>query len=430
MQLSAASSAPSLRARLRAAACVLLAAGAPVVAHAESATPAWQFEVTGLAYAEKARTTIFEPIARITRLWADGQSLSAQVTLDAMTGASPSGAQPSSQVVTTTSPSGTTSTSTVNEVPTKPFSDFRGAYALDWVRPIGFFTLAAGGHYSRERDYQSVGWHGQGSLDLDHHLATVSFGGGVNDDEIFPLGGTPVGLDTSATHRILTMGHDKKTVTEGMLGLSRVLTRRWLIGLNGSRVHEQGYLTEPYKVLSVISPATGLPLLRTTTTKREVTEKRPDRRNRADVLASTVYHLQEDVLYASYRYYWDDWGVKSHMVDLKYRTDLPEHDWLQPHLRYYKQTAADFFAFDLRQGAPLPQYASSDFRLGPLQSLTMGLTYGCPLPNSPGEFTVRGEYMRQWGDGHPANATGAQKSVDLFPPLDTFTLVAGYSVQF
>ena len=38
--------------------------------------------------------------------------------------------------------------------------------------------------------------------------------------------------------------------------------------------------------------------------------------------------------------------------------------------------------------------------------------------------------MRQWGDGHPADAIGVQQAVDLFPSLDTFTLVAGYSVQF
>jgi hypothetical protein len=136
------------------------------------------------------------------------------------------------------------------------------------------------------------------------------------------------------------------------------------------------------------------------------------------------------VFYATYRYYWDDWGVKSHTVDLKYRTDLPEHDWLQPHLRYYTQTAADFFVFGLPLGAPLPRYATSDFRLGPLHSATLGLTYGCPVPNAPGEFTVRGEYMRQWGDGHPSTALGTQRTMDLFPSLDTFTLVAGYSVQF
>ena len=114
---------------------MLLAAGAPAVAHAEAPTPAWQFDVTGLAYAEKARTSIFEPIARITRLFADGQSLSAQVTLDAMTGASPSGAQPSSQVVTTTSAFGHHVHEFRQRDPDEAVPRFPRRLALDWVRP-------------------------------------------------------------------------------------------------------------------------------------------------------------------------------------------------------------------------------------------------------------------------------------------------------
>jgi hypothetical protein len=419
VQLIPGATAPSLRARLRAAACVLLAAGAPVVARAEAASPAWQLDLTGLAYAEKARTSIYEPVARITRLFADGQSFSAQVAVDAMTGASPSGAQPSGSVVTTTSASGVVSTHAANEVPTKPFHDLRGATDLDWVRPIGWFTLSTGGHWSRERDYESYGLHGTGSLDVDRHLSTFTFGGGVNRDRVFPVGGIPLGIDSSGT--TLSPSANKR-VTEVMGGVSRVLTRRWMLGVNASRVHESGYLTEPYKIVSVLD-AGGVPT-------SAVTENRPDRRDRTDVLGSSVYHLERDVLYTSYRYYWDDWGVKSHTIDLKYRTDMPARDWLQPHLRWYKQSAADFFRFGLQPGEPTPRYATSDFRLGPLQSVTVGLTYGTPVPNGPGEITLRGEYLRQWGDGHPANALGVQRSLDLFPSLDTFTIVAGWSVQF
>ncbi len=107
MQLTSGAPVPVLRARLRAATCVLLAAGAPAAAHAEGAAPAWQFDGSTLVYAERSRTQIVEPVARITRMFSGGQSLSAQFALDAMSGASPSGAQPSGQVQTTTSASGT-----------------------------------------------------------------------------------------------------------------------------------------------------------------------------------------------------------------------------------------------------------------------------------------------------------------------------------
>jgi len=144
----------SVRARLRTAACVLLAAGAPALAHAQApaADPRWQFDGTGLLYSEKSRTTIFEPVASITRLFTGGTRLSARLSLDAMTGASPSGAQASNKVQTVTSASGNTSTQSATDVPTKPFHDTRGAVDLAWDQPIGsLLTLSTGGHASRER---------------------------------------------------------------------------------------------------------------------------------------------------------------------------------------------------------------------------------------------------------------------------------------
>ncbi len=52
------------------------------------------------------------------------------------------------------------------------------------------------------------------------------------------------------------------------------------------------------------------------------------------------------------------------------------------------------------------------------------------MPDFPGAFTVRGEYMRQWGNGHPRDAIGAQRDYDLIPPVSTGTLLVGYSVAY
>ena len=84
----------------------------------------------------------------------------------------------------------------------------------------------------------------------------------------------------------------------------------------------------------MVDPETGFPL-------SEVREKRPDLRTRSSVMGSTVYHLKDDVLYANYRYYWDDWSVRSHTIDLKYRHDLTSDSYVLPHGRGYTQTAAD-----------------------------------------------------------------------------------------
>jgi len=430
MQLEGATRPRSLRGRLGAAACMLLAAGSPAAANAGAATdsttaaPAWQFDGSALVYGEQSRTNVIEPVGRITRLLPNGQTLSAQFALDVMSGASPSGALPSglATVHTTTSSSGNTSTSTsIGQMPTSHFGDLRGALDLGWQVPVlAWIVPSLGVHASREKDYQSLGVNGKLSVDLMHRLTTVTVGGGVNRDGVFPKGGTPVPLDSTAA--VLTNDSQDKRVVTTLLGVSRVLTRRWMVGVNLSRTFETGYLTEPYKVVSVLDPA-GY-------TVGQFSENRPKSRSREDVLVSSVYHFTGDVLYLSYRHYWDDWGVRSETVDLKYRRDFAEQFFVQPHLRLYEQTAADFFRFAVDQGTPVPRFMSADERLGALRTATVGVTYGFHVPNYPGEFTARAEYIRQWGSGHPEDVVGIQRTFDVFPGVNIGSLLVGYSVQF
>lgn len=421
MQLNGLSSPPTLRGRIGAAACLLLATGAPATGHAQSAA-AWQLDASGLIYGEQNRTAVVEPSAKITRLFANGQRLSAELGIDAITGASPSGAMPSGRIQTTTTPSGNVQTSQANQIPTSAFHDLRGALDLEWKAPVArYFTTTLGGHFSREKDYQSRGLNGTVSVDLFQRLWTVTAGGGVLHDDVFPVGGTPVGMLDSTV--VATTSWNSKKVTTRMLGVSHVLTRRWLVGVNTTETRESGYLTEPYKIVSLIDPATGYP-------SGQLTEKRPSSRLRRDVLGSSVYHFDQDILYLSYRYYWDDWGVKSHTLDGRLRVPLQGETFVQPHVRLYTQTQSDFFHFGLADGLSLPAYATSDERLGPLRTVTLGGTYGFHLPHDRGSWTVRAEYMTQWGRGHPADALGVQQNLNLFPPLSIGSVVVGYSIGF
>ena len=304
-------------------------------------------------------------------------------------------------------------------IPTSRFNDTRGALDVDWTKPLGLLTSVVSGHVSRERDYQSVGMSSKLSLELLHKLTTLTAGAGFNDDNVFPTGGTRLPLSDSTI--IVSDSWNPKRVRGGLVGISQILTRRWMIGVNGSRSVERGYLTDPYKVVSLMDPSTGLPV-------GQITEKRPDRRERNDIFSSSVYHLVRDVLYLSHRYYWDSWGVRSNTVDLKYRHELQDSVYIQPHVRYYRQSAADFFRFGLVQGAPVPSLLSSDERLGPLRTATVGATLGFTLPNTPGEWSVRAEYIRQFGSGHPGYVVGIQRDFDLFPAENIGSLVLSYSL--
>jgi hypothetical protein len=338
---------------------------------------------------------------------------------------------PSGHTQTITSASGQVTTVPGDQLPTTTFNDTRVGIDAEWMKPVGRFSSTLGGHFSREKDYQSLGANAKLTLEFMHRLTTLTLGGGYNHDSVFPQGGITAGLGPVPVRSSeeedegggTGTSSSAKQVANGLVGLSRVLTRRWLVGFNASRTVESGYLTEPYKVVSLVDGSTGY-------TTGELTEKRPDTRKRSSVLANSVYHLSDDVLYVSYRYYWDDWQVRSHTADLKYRHELTSGSWLEPHLRYYAQTAASFFGYGLVANAPLPEFATSDYRLGGLSTMTAGATYGFRLASAPGEWTARAEYMAQFGEGHPQEAIGVQRTFDLFPTLHIASLVIGYSIGF
>lgn len=407
-----------LRERLSRAALALLLV--PAAAAADADTPS-QVDVTTLYYGEQNRTAVYEPIVRATRLFANGQSLSAQLGLDVITGASPTGALPAGTVQTRTSASGRVTTIGAGEIPTTRFEDRRFAFDSEWKLPLGrLFSLALDGHASREKDYQSLGLSATVAAELLQKTLTVTAGGGVNRDRVDPVGGTPIGLTDGS---LLADRTNDKRVTSLLFGVSRILSRRWMMSVDASRTTESGYLTEPYKVVSVMDPQTGMPL-------RELTDERPSTRARSAVLVSSVYHLTDDILYASYRYYWDSWSVRSQTLDVKYRRDLGDDWYLEPHVRYYQQSAAKFFTIGLVDGPALPDFATADYRLGALRTLTAGTSFVFHLFDSPAEWTVRAEYIRQAGDSSPPNAIGVQRRFDLAPTINIFTVVVGYSFRF
>jgi hypothetical protein len=413
-----------IRSRLRTATCALLA----VAGTAAAETGDWHFDAGSLVYSEKGRTSIVEPLLRVKRNFANGRSLTGKIVLDAITGASPNGAMPTDHPQTFTSTSGQRGQSGEEEgrprrtivptgqMPLREFRDHRAAIDVQYEQPLlRTLKAVAGAHWSAESDYLSQGATLTLSWDTPDHLTTFTAGGGGDFDRVKPIGGQPPGLALYADSS--RYGSAGKNVFDGMLGVTRVLSRRWLMELNYGRARDSGYLTEPYKIVSILN-STG-------STVDYRYENRPDVRNKQDVFLNSIYQWREDVIRVSYRYYWDDWGTKSHAVDVKYRYGFASGHYFEPHARYYVQSAVNFYTYGLMDGASLPQFATSDYRYGKLNSITIGLKYGFPLRG--GEFNIRVEYLRQSGDAHPAQAVGVQKRYSLFPPINTAMIQLGYA---
>lgn len=413
---------------LAAATCGLFAgvpaAQAQVQTPSRPARPApWEVESAILYYSEQDRVTTIEPVVRMTKKLSEDEAISVRLVVDSLTGSSPSGAVPSTTPQTFTSPSGNQTYSTpANTTPLDPtFLDTRVALSIDWTRPLAAERrIVYSGHVSTEYDYTSIGVGATVSQDLNDRHTTLTAGLSYNADQVKPVGGVPLGLAPQPPFpgvKPTTGTNDGKTVVDLLLGVTQVVSRTTLTQFNYTYGRDSGYLTDPYKLVSVVDPVTGIPV-------QTIYEKRPEDRVRNALYWRTLKAFDRDVLNVSYRYYWDDWGVKANTIDLRYRRDLGG-PYLEPHVRYSTQASgADFYRPFLRTGESV-QFASADYRLAKMTTSTAGVKYG--IPTKSGEFSVRLEYMLQTGDEHPAGAPGQLANQDLFPDTKAVIFQLSYS---
>ena len=102
------------------------------------------------------------------------------------------------------------------------------------------------------------------------------------------------------------------------------------------------------------------------------------------------------------------------------------------HTLAYTQSEAEFYRLSLPDpndpdGAPLPAYASSDYRLGNFDAITAGLKYGWTTRNG-NEMSVRLEWYRQTGTIPADQIIGNQANRDNYPDLNA--VIAQFSYRF
>lgn len=420
-----------IKEKLALASCALLQ---PVAGNA--AGEAWQADSELLVYSESdGRVSVVEPVANLGVNYEDGSSLNLKVVIDSMTGATPNGAHASSVAQTFTRPSGNGSyTVAPGDVPLDDtFHDSRTALSADWVRPVidDSTRLALGANVSGEFDYISLGASATLLRDFNGRNTTLSAGVGLNSDTITPKGGIPDPLQNmkaAGTSPNRIGDSETKTTVDLLLGLTQVIDRKTIMQLNYTAGKVDGYQNDPYKIVSLIDPVTGLPVAQSGSDLPYLYESRPDTRSRQALYWQAVHHLTEDVIRLSWRHYWDDWSIKSETLELKYRYALGGHDYIQPRLRYYKQTAADFFSHSLYAGDPLPQYVTADYRLGEFDSITAGFRYGHGI-DAKSEITFRLDLMQQ-NSKVVGTLVGDQLNNDVAPDLSALIVSVGYSTRW
>ncbi len=309
--------------------------------------------------------------------------LKLQGVIDAIAGATPSG-QPapagSSQVVLT------------------DLHERRKAWNADFSRQFSRVNLAVGLGNSRESDYVSNGWSVNTVTDFNQKNTTLLAGLAGTDDKIKVL-------YSSRAPRA------RKHTNDVIVGVNQLLDPRTSVGFNLTWGRASGYLSDPYKLVEKhvqLFPGVVLPL--------DFGENRPDYREKwiALLTLNRAFPEARGALEASYRYYHDTFGTGAHTVDLAWFQRLGGKFILRPSFRYYDQSAARFYYYNLDttsitplSGGPKPQgpFYSSDFRLSAMQTSTYGLKLIWNVTDSLEFDLAREQYDMRGTDGvTPASA--------------------------
>jgi len=134
------------------------------------------------------------------------------------------------------------------------------------------------------------------------------------------------------------------------------------------------------------------------------------------------------VLDLSYRRGKDSWSIGSDTVDAKLRIDLGSGVYLEPHARWYHQSAADFYNLYLSETASAPDSMSADPRLGAFAATTFGFKFGVATGRN-GELSLRLEQYAQ-KPSDQSSALAELQGLNLNPNLKATIVQLSWHLEY
>jgi hypothetical protein len=267
--------------------------------------------------------------------------------MDSITGATPSGVP---------APAGS------KQVVLSHITDRRKAWNADLAEQIGRLNISGGFSRSLEHDYVSNGWSLNTSTDFNEKNTTLLVGAAGTDNTV-QVFFTPVWL--------------KKRTNDAIVGLTQILDPQTTVSLDATWSRATGFLAEPYKeVLADVQVFPTIFLFET------FPEELPHDHNKGDALLTLdhAFKAAQGTLEASYRFTHDTYGMSTDTIELAWFQHLGPKLILRPMVRFYNQTAASFYYYNLPSSLAATRFPSpsgplytSDARLSAYTSLSSGL---------------------------------------------------------
>jgi hypothetical protein len=213
-------------------------------------------------------------------------------------------------------------------------------------------------------------------------------------------------------------GTDSKTVVNVMAGVTQIITRNWLMQLNYNYGSSQGYQTDPYTFITLFNSAGRI--------SDYLYENRPRSRTKQSIYWGNKFAVGTAVTDFSLRYYTDSWDIRSVTAELAERIGITRSFYIEPSVRYYQQTAANFFQpYLVGSLTSVPTYASADSRLDDFSALTYSGKLGMRLTDQT-ELWLAVDSYKQKGRRTLTNAPAQVVPEKAFGGISAYSVMLGF----
>jgi len=150
---------------------------------------------------------------------------------------------------------------------------------------------------------------------------------------------------------------------------SQILSKKLQASLSLDIVRQNGLLSTPFQRVYFANVANSY--IENFQLADDV-ERLPDSRLKAAIGGRLNYYINEIfVVRTYYRYYTDDWGIRSHTASIEVPIKISGKFTMYPSYRFYSQTAADHFA-PYEQHLSTEKYYTSDYDLSKFTASQFG----------------------------------------------------------
>jgi len=283
--------------------------------------------------------------------------------------------------------------------------------SLDWTventKTGNAFGLGA--YYSGEYNYQSLGAdlhfsqktadkNGEFSAKLQGYFDQVKL---IYPSELIPNtttsdNGTVV---TSASGTVLSgdgHGHraaipsSPRTTLSASFSYSQMINSRLQIMFLGDLVTQHGYLSLPFHRVYF-------------TNGKDTVEHLPSSRFKLPLGFRLNYFLGDNIILRTYyRYYQDNWGIKSNTIGIEVPYKVTPFFSISPFYRFYDQSAAKYFA-PYETHSPTDEYYTSNYEYSKFNANFFGVGFRIAPPK--GVFGWQGLHEMEIRYGHYTQTT-------------------------